>query len=142
MATREDILNLQQRVKNAMTTLSELKKTPQPMSGDSWVMYRRTIAPDWDFEVTGITDTSYDKLFKVTYNVGRPDTGFMLWFVDYEYDQDLYLVMVQSTAPVQGDPYSIWLRIRHVTYTSDPGGVKVRFNIFSPQKGILTITEI
>lgn len=142
MATREDLLSLQERVKRAIATLAELKKTPQAMGGDSWVMYRRLIKPAWDFEVHGVTGTTYNKLFKVTYNVDRPETGFMLSFMDYQFDSDIAQNMSYNTAPVRDDPYSIWLNIKHVTYTGDPGGISVRFNIFSPQKGTLSITEI
>lgn len=140
MAVREDILSLQERVGRAIATLAELKKTPQAMAGDSWVYYRRLIAPDWDFEVHGVT--TYDKLFKVTYEVDRPDTGFMLWFMDYEFDDPIFQNISFNTAPVKDDPYSVWLTIKHVTYNSDPAGISVRFNIFSPQSGIITVTEI
>jgi len=142
MASREDILSLQERVKRALATIAELKKTPQPMSGDSWVMYRRLIAPAWDFEVHGVTGTTYNKLFKVTYNVDRPDTGFILNFTDIQFDSDIAQNMSYNVAPVKGDPYSLWLRVKHVTYTADPGGISIRFNIFSPQKGTISVTEI
>lgn len=142
MGRREDILSLQERVQRAIATLAELKKTPQPMSGDSWVMYRRLISPAWDFEVHNVTGTTYNKLFKVTYNVDRPDTGFMLQFTNIKFDSEIAQNMSYNVAPVKGDPYSLWLNIRHVTYTTDPGGISVRFNIFSPQRGTLSITEI
>lgn len=142
MASREDIQSLQDRVRRAIATLAELKKTPQPMSGDSWVFYRRLIKPAWDFEVHGVTGTTYNKLFKVTYNVERPETGFMLWFMDVQFDSDIAQNMSYNTAPVKDDPYSVWLNIKHVTYTGDPGGIAVRFNIFSPQRGTITVTEV
>lgn len=142
MAIREDIRSLQSRVQAAIATLAELKKNPQPMSGDSWVFYRRLIAPAWDVEVHGITSTSYVKLYKLTYEVEHPETGFMLWFTDVEFDDPNNQNMSYNTAPVRDDPYSIWLRINHVTYTSDPGGIMVRFNIFAPQSGTISVTEM
>lgn len=142
MPSREDILSLQQRVRSAIATLAELKRTPQPMSGDSWVFYRRLIAPAWDFEVHGVTGTTYDKLFKVTYNVDRPDTGFALAFLEVEWDDPDNQNMNYNWSPVKGDPYSWWLKVTHVTYTADAGGIMLRFNIFSPQSGTITVTEI
>jgi len=141
MPSRQDLLSLQERVKNAIATLAELKRTPQPMAGDSWVYYRRMIAPAWDHEVHGITSSSYVRLYKVTYVVDRPETGFALPFVEVEWDtpaQD----MSYNWSPVKDDPYSWWLRITHVTYNSDPAGIMVRFNIFAPQSGTITVTLI
>ena len=66
---RQDIETLQQRVREAMRTLEELKKTPQAVAGDSWVFYRHDAAPEWDFEVHNVTDPSYKKTYKVTYEV-------------------------------------------------------------------------
>lgn len=129
MPSRKDIDDLQSRVRAAIATLNDLKRTPQPMSGDSWVFYRRLIAPAWDFEVHGVTGTTYNRLFKVTYNVERPQTGFMLWFIDVQFDDQNNQNMSYNTAPVKGDPYSIWLRVRHVTYTPDAGGIAIRFNL-------------
>ena len=140
MALREDILSLQERVKRAIATLAELKKTPQAMSGDSWVFYRRLIAPAWDLETLNITSTSYSKLYKVTYNVDRPNTGFALFFTDIEFQTEAQN-MSYGTAPVKDDPYSLWLTIKHATYTSDIGGIRVRFNVFAPQRGTITVTE-
>lgn len=141
MPSRQDLLNLQQRVRVAIATLAEMKRTPQPMAGDSWVYYRRTIAPAWDHEVHGITSPSYAKLYKVTYVVARPDTGFALLFVEVEWDtpsQD----MSYGWSPVRDDPYSWWLRITHASYNSNSAGIMVRFNIFAPQSGTITVTEI
>lgn len=141
MASREDLLSLQDRVRRAIATLAELKRTPQAMSGDSWIYYRRLIAPAWDFEAHGITDPSYVRLYKVTYEVARPDTGFALAFVDVEWDtpaQD----MSYNWSPVRDDPYSWWLRITHADYNSTPAGIMVRFNIFSPQSGTISVTLI
>lgn len=142
MPTREDLLSLQERVANAKKALAELKKTPQPMSGDSWVMYRRLVKPTWDYEVHGITSTTYSKLYKVTYNVARPETGFMLNFTDVVWDDPIGQFMSYNIEPVHDDPYSLWMEISHVSYSSSPGGINIRFNIFSPQKGTLTVTEV
>ena len=141
MPSREDLLSLQQRVQRAIATLAELKKTPQAMSGDSWVYYRRLITPAWDLEAHGITSSSYNKLFKVTYNVARPETGFALAFMEYEFDT-LAQNMSANWSPVQGDPYSWWLNVRHVDYNSDSAGINIRFNVFSPQSGTISVTEI
>lgn len=141
MALREDIQDLQTRVRNAIAALAEMKKTPQAMSGDSWVFYRRLIKPAWDLETLGITSTSYSKRYKVTYNVDRPDTGFALYFTDIEFETPAQN-MSYNTAPVKDDPYSLWLTVKHVTYTSDPGGIRIRFNVFSPQRGTITLTEM
>lgn len=142
MASRQDIQTLQERVRTAIKTLAELKRNVQAMGGDSWQFYRRLIKPAWDFEVHGITSTSYYKRYKVTYNVERPDTGFALFFMDYEFDDNVAQNMSFNSAAVKGDPYSIWLVIKHVTYTSDPGGISVRFNVFAPQRGTITLTEM
>lgn len=141
MASRKDLLSLQDRVRNAIATLNELKRTPQPMGGDSWVFYRRLIAPAWDIEAHGITSPTYKKTFKVTYNVERPNTGFALFFVDVAWDtpaQD----MSYTYEPVADDPYSYWVRIKHVDYNSTPAGIMIRANIFAPQRGTITVTEI
>jgi len=141
MATRKDILSLQDRVANAIATLVELKKTPQAMAGDSWVYYRRLIAPAWDFEAHGITDPAYVKLYKVTYVVARPDTGFAIAFVAYAFDTPAQN-MSYNWSPVRDDPYSWYLRITHATYNSDSAGINVRFNIFATQSGTISITLI
>ena len=142
MPSRQDLLTLQQRVKNAIATLADLKRTPQPMSGDSWVMYRRLIAPAFDYEIHGITSTTFVKLYKVTYNVDRPLNGFMLYYYDVVFDDPVGQYMSYNIAPVRDDPYSLWMRITHVNYSSAPGGINIRFNIFSPQKGTISITEV
>lgn len=141
MPSREDLLSLQDRVANAIATLAELKKTPQPMSGDSWVMYRRLIAPAYDLAVHGITSSSYVALYKVTYVVDRPETGFALSFVDVVWDTPAQN-MSYNISPVKGDPYSWWVRLNHVNYNSDSAGINLRFNIFSPQSGTITVTLI
>jgi hypothetical protein len=141
MASREDILSLQERVARAIATLAEMKKTPQAMAGDSWVYYRRMIAPDWDHEAHGITSPSYSKLYKVTYEVAHPETGFALPFVEVEWDTPAQN-MSYNWAPVRDDPYSWWLQVKHVNYNSDSAGINIRFNIFSPQSGTITVTEI
>lgn len=141
MASRQDLLSLQERVRNAMRALAELKRTPQPMAGDSWIYYRRMIAPAWDHEAHGITSPSYEKLYKVTYEVARPDTGFALPFVEVEWDTPAQN-MSYNWSPVRDDPYSWWLRVNHVSYNSDSAGINIRFNIFSPQTGTISVTEI
>lgn len=142
MATRQDLLSLQERVKNAIKTLAELKRSPQPMAGDSWVYYRRLIAPAYDYEVHGITSTSYSKLYRVKYNVARPTTGFALMFPDIVFDDPIGQYMSYNIAPVRDDPYSWWLKVKHADYSSAPGGINIRFNIFSPQVGTISVTEI
>ena len=92
MPSRQDLLSLQERVKQAMKTLAEMKRTPQPMAGDSWVYYRRMIAPAYDLELHGITSPSFVKLYKVTYVV-------------------------------------------------DSAGINIRFNIFAPQRGTISVVE-
>ncbi len=141
MASRQDLATLQERVATAIKTLEELKRTPQAMAGDSWVYYRRLISPAWDFEAHGITSPSYLKLYKVTYNVDRPQTGFALAFVDVAWDTPAQN-MSYGWSPVRDDPYSWWLRITHVNYNSDSAGINIRFNIFSPQSGTISVTEV
>jgi hypothetical protein len=137
---RQDIETLQQRVREAMRTLEELKKTPQAVAGDSWVFYRHDAAPEWDFEVHNVTDPSYKKTYKVTYEVPDPSRGFINWFYFYEFDTEMQDISFY-TDPVADDPYSFWLTIKHVDYNSDPAGIKMRFLIFSPQKGNLVFNE-
>lgn len=141
MPSRQDLLSLQERVKIAMKTLAELKRTPQPMAGDSWVYYRRMIAPAYDLELHGITSPAFSKLYKVTYEVERPETGFALPFVQVAWDTPAQN-MSYNWSPVRDDPYSWWLRVTHVNYNSDSAGINIRFNIFSPQTGTISVTEI
>lgn len=141
MASREDIQTLQERVRRAIATLNELKRNPQAMSGDSWVFYRRLIAPAYDIEAHGITSPTYKKIYKVTYEVERADTGFALFFFDVEWDtpaQD----MSYNYEPVADDPYSYWVMIKHADYNSTPAGIMIRANVFAPQRGTITVTEI
>lgn len=141
MASRQDLLTLQQRLKAAIATLAEMKRTPQPMAGDSWIYYRRMIEPLWDVELHGITSPSYVKLYKVTYEVARPETGFALPFVEVDWDTEAQN-MSYNWSPVRDDPYSWWLRVTHASYNSDSAGIMIRFNIFAPQTGTITVTEI
>lgn len=141
MPSRQDIQNLQDRVKLAIKTLAELKRTPQPMSGDSWVFYRRILSSGWDIEAHGITSPTYKKTFKITFNVARPETGFALFFFDIAWDtpaQD----MSYTYEPVANDPYSYWVRIKHADYNSTSAGIMIRANVFSPQKGTISVVEV
>lgn len=140
MATRQDIESLQKRVADAIRTLEELKKTPQAIAGDSWVFYRHDAAPGWDYEVHGVTSPTYVKLYRMTYQVPDPSRGFANMFFFAEWDtpgQDISY----NIEPIGDDPYSYWLKIRHVEYNSNPAGISMRFIIFSPQKGELVFTE-
>lgn len=141
MASRQDIETLEGRVYEAKRTLSELKKTPQAVGGDSWVIYRHDIRPGWDFEVHGISDPTYVKKYKFTYQVPQPERGFMeVFYDDYVFDipsQDMSV----NVAPDGEDPYSFWLLINHSTFNSNVTGVKIRFLIFSTQRGNLVYEE-
>ncbi len=142
MATREDIQNLQERVRKARATLDELKRTPQAMAGDSWVFYRRILPSNqWDFELHGITSPTFKKTYKMTYVVDRPDSGFAQYFFDVAWDtpsQD----MSYTYEPVGDDPYSYYVRIKHANYNSNSAGIMIRANIFAPQKGTISVVEI
>lgn len=140
MSSRQDIESLQQRVYEAIRILNELKITAQPVAGDSWVFYRHDATPEWDYEVHGITDPTYKKVYKVTYEVPDPSRGFINMFFFYEFDTPAQNIFF-NTEPVGDDPYSFWLTVGHVDYNSDPAGLKMRFLIFSPQKGNLTFHE-
>ena len=61
--------------------------------------------------------------------------------VEYEFDTPAQN-MSYNWAPVRDDPYSWWLRVKHVSYNSDSAGISIRFNIFAPQTGTITVTEI
>lgn len=142
MATREDLQNLQERVRNAIATLAELKRTPQAMAGDSWVFYRRLLGDTaWDLELHGITSPSFKKTYKMTYVVDRPETGFAQFFFDIAWDtpaQD----MGYTYEPVGDDPYSYYIQIKHADYNSTPAGIMIRATIFAPQKGTISVIEI
>lgn len=142
MATREDIRSLQERVATAIKTLSELKRTPQAMAGDSWVFYRRILPSNqWDFELHGITSPTFKKTYKMTYVVDRPDSGFAQFFFDIAWDtpsQD----MSYTYEPVGDDPYSYYVRITHANYNSNSAGIMIRANVFAPQKGVISVVEI
>lgn len=140
MATRSDIETLQSRVRDAMRTLEELKKTPQPVTGDSWVFYRHDARPGWDYEILDITDPNWTKTYKITYEVPDPSRGFMNMFYQNEFQYE-YQGISADFDPVAGDPYSYWFKVKHATYTSLPAGLRYRFFIFAPQKGNLVITE-
>lgn len=140
MATRQDIESMQERVYQAKRILEELKKTPQAVAGDSWIFYRHDVRPGWDYEIHGITDPTWSKTFKVTYQVPDPSRGFINMFYFYEFDtitQDISF----HTEPVSDDPYSFWLKVKHVNYNSNPAGISMRFLIFSPQRGNLVFEE-
>lgn len=137
---RQDIESLQQRVYDAKRTLEELKKTPQAVAGDGWVFYRHDVRPGWDYEVHGVTDPNFVELYKVTYDVPDPSRGFINMFSFYEFDTESQDISF-NLQPVGDDPYSYWIKIRHVDYNSNPAGIKIRFLIFSPQKGNLVIEQ-
>lgn len=140
MASRQDIETLQERVQAAVRTLAEFKKTPQPVAGDSWIFYRHDARPGWDYEVHGITSPSYVKLYKITYQVPDPTRGFVNMFYFAEFDTPAQDISY-NVQPVGNDPYSYWLKVRHVNYNSDPAGLKMRFLMFSTQKGNIAIVE-
>lgn len=141
MTSRQDIQSLQDRVYEAKRALEEMKTSPQAMTGDSWVMYRHDARPGWDYEIHGIADSTWKKQYKVTYQVLDPSRGFMNMFYFLEFDtpaQDISFYI----DPFADDPYSFYLTVLHVNYNSDPAGLKMRFLIFSPQKGNLVIQEL
>lgn len=140
MAGREDIPSLQDRLARAIATLAELKRTPQAMAGDSWVFYRR-LPSTWDIELHGITSPSFSKLYKITYVVDRPESGFAQFFFDIEWDTPDQN-MSYTYEPVGDDPYSYYIKIKHVDYNSTSAGIMVRANIFAPQRGTISVTEI
>lgn len=141
MASRQDIETLQSRVYEAKRILEEMKKTPQAVAGDSWVFYRHDAKPNWDYEVHGVTDPAYVKLYKLTYRVPDPSRGFVNLFYFYQFDTEAQDISF-NLQPVGDDPYSYWLKIRHVEYNSSPAGLSMRFLIFSPQAGNLVIEEV
>ena len=141
MATREDLLSLQERVAKAIANLADLKRTPQAMAGDSWVFYRRLLSSGWDLELHGITSPTFKKTYKMTYVVDRPDSGFAQFFFDIAWDtpaQD----MSYTYEPVGDDPYSYYIQIKHADYNSTSAGIMIRANIFAPQKGTIQVVEI
>lgn len=133
---RQDIPTLQKRVQDAAAQLEQLKNV-QPLSGDSWIFYRHISANEWDIHLTN-TAANYNQLFKLTVNVADPTRGFanMFYKVDHDYTQH----MRYDGFPAVDEPYSYWLRISHATYTTDPGRIRVKFYLFSPQEGTFTIT--
>lgn len=140
MASRSDIESLQTRVYEAKKVLEELKKTPQAISGDSWVFYRHDPRPNWDYEILNITDPAWERLYKITYEVPDPSRGFMNVYSELGFQFD-YQGISYNLQPVGDDPYSYWLKVKHVDYNSDPAGLRLRFYVFSTQKGNLVITE-
>ena len=140
MASRTDIETLQTRVYEAKRILEELKKTPQALSGDSWVFYRHDARPAWDYEILNITDPTWQKLYKITYQVPDPSRGFMNVFYETSFQFD-YQGISYNLQPVGDDPYSYWLKVKHVSYNSDPAGLRLRFYTFATQKGNLVIEE-
>jgi hypothetical protein len=142
MASRQDLQNLQERVKTARSILDQLKRTPQAMAGDSWVFYRRIPAvSEWDFELHNITSPTFKKTYKMTYVVDRPDSGFAQFFFDIAWDTPEQN-MSYTYEPAGDDPYSYYVKINHADYNSDSAGIRIRANVFAPQKGTIQIIEI
>lgn len=132
---RQDIATLQQRVGAALKELEQLKNA-QPLTGDSWIMYRNNTENTWDIDVSGTTQY-YNQLFKMTIPVEDPQRGFANIFYnqDYDYNQN----MSMNVWPVWNEPYNFWIRLNHATYTADPGRLRAKFYVFSLQEGTLSI---
>lgn len=135
---RQDIPSLQQRVRDALNQLQDLKNA-QPLTGDSWIFYRNNSPNTWDLDVSG-TGQFYNQLFKMTVNVADTQRGFanMFYYMDYDYLQN----MSMNIQPAVDEPYSFWVRLSHATYTADPGRLRVKFYLFSPQEGTLSIAPV
>lgn len=135
---RYDLATLQERVRQAMTDLRELKNR-QPIAGDGWVVYRSITANQWDIDLTNVSGP-YDRLFKITYmpDDGDTDDGFAQFYYETDYNIMNNLTFDSSYRDAN-DPYSYYIRI------SGPGGTPSRlvmkFYVFSPKKGTLSITN-
>lgn len=134
---RQDIPTLEQRVAQARRELEQLK-TAQPMAGDSFLFYRGISNNTWDLNFSGITSTTWRRIYKVTMNVDDPSRGFVNMFYDSDIQENLFL----SIEPVADDPYSYWVLAYHVDYTAAAGQARVKFYMFAPQRGTISVTLI
>lgn len=132
-----DIPTLEERVATAKKELEQLK-TAQPMAGDSFLFYRGITNDTWDLQFTGITGTTWKRIYKVTLDVADPTRGFANLFYDMETPDNLFM----SIEPVYDDPYSYWVLVYHVDYTAAAGQAYVKFYLFAPQRGTISITLI
>lgn len=140
MAGREDIPTLAKRVAAAKRELEALKKVPQPMAGDSFLFYRGISEDAWDLQFSGITGTTWERLYKLTMNVEDPSRGFANIFYDYDYDYSE--ILSYGIDPVRDDPYSYWVRLYHPSWTAAAGKLRVKFYLFAPQRGTIELTLI
>ena len=60
----------------------------------------------------------------------------------YKVDYDTAINMGMTIEPVYNDPYSHWVRVRHATWTADAGTLQVKFYLFAPQRGTLSLELI
>lgn len=135
---RKELLSLQERVKNAIKDLQELKNK-QPTAGDGWRVYRNITANTWDIDLNNVAG-GYDRLFKITHVPDDGDTtdGFANFYYKTDYGAMVNLTF-DSTYQDQRDPYSWYIRI----YGAGGGGshFTMKFYIFSPKRGTLSITD-
>lgn len=134
---RKDIPGLAERVAAAQKELEELKNA-QPMAGDSFLFYRGVTADTWDLDFSGITGTTWRRIYKVTLDVADPTRGFANLFYKEEVPDNLFT----SVEPVYDDPYSYWVLIYHVDYTAAAGQARMKFYMFAPQEGTISLTLI
>lgn len=121
-----------------MRELAELKKNPQAMAGDSFMFYRGQSSDMWDLEFTGITGTTWRRIYKLTLDVEDPSRGFANLFYNMDTPDNLFM----SIEPVHDDPYSYWVLVYHVDYTAAAGQGRVKFYMFAPQRGTIALELI
>lgn len=134
---RKGIPTLEERVAAAQKELEKLK-TVQPMAGDSFLFYRGISADQWDLDFSGITGTTWKRIYKVTMDVDDPTRGFANMFYDAETPDNIFMIV----EPVYDDPYSYWVLIYHVDYTAAAGQARAKFYLFAPQRGTISLTLV
>jgi len=134
----QDIATLQERVRQAMKDLRELKNA-QPVAGDGWVVYRSITANQWDIDLTNVS-APYDRLFKITHVPDDGDTsdGFAVFYYETDYGAMNNLTFDSSFRDSR-DPYSYYIRVYGAGGT--PSRFMMKFYVFSPKKGTLNISN-
>lgn len=133
---RKDLLTLAERVKQAQKELDDLKNK-QPIRGDSWVVHRSQTDDTWDLQVDNVA-SNYSQLFKVTLDVEDPSNGFMIQVNEWDELNGITFV----SFPDYDDPFSHYFLVYSAFGWSATNHLYMKFYCFSPQSGIITVTQL
>lgn len=135
---REDVLELENKLRKYKEDLNELK-VKQPSAGDGWIVYRSITANQWDIDLTNVA-ASYDRLYRITHvpDDGDQSDGFAIFYYQTDYGM-LNNLTFDSSYHDSRDPYSYYIRIYGAGGT--PSRFVMKFYVFSPKSGTLSITD-